>query len=251
MKSYLFSIFLILFSLNSIFSQNKVDAKGMKQGAWVKYYTDSNIPIYKGNFKDDHPVGEFRYYYPSGNVKAILQNESLHKCYAWYYFENQKVMSHGLYIDMKKDSIWENYNNQGLLISKESYKDNVLNGLKNTFYIESQIESGELQLFSTETYKDSLLNGSYQLFFSTGIVREKGTYVLGKRIGTKETFHTNGAKAGYSKYKEDKLHGYTFAFDEEGNEIDKNFYLKGERLTGEDLKKYLDYCTKKGINPDE
>ena len=50
------------------FSQNKTDAQGRKQGPWRKYQPGDKILIYTGQFKDDIPVGEFRYYYPSGKV---------------------------------------------------------------------------------------------------------------------------------------------------------------------------------------
>ena len=44
---------------------NKVDEKGKKQGVWEKTYPRSKVLHYKGQFKDDKPVGTFQYFYSS------------------------------------------------------------------------------------------------------------------------------------------------------------------------------------------
>ena len=60
----------------SVLGQNKTDAAGRKQGPWIKYQGDGTTPLYTGTFKDNIPVGEFRYFYPSGKVKMIVKHES-------------------------------------------------------------------------------------------------------------------------------------------------------------------------------
>ena len=54
----------LLFLSGFVFSQeiNKVDSKGRKQGVWQKTYPNSRAIEYKGQFKDDKPVGTFYYF---------------------------------------------------------------------------------------------------------------------------------------------------------------------------------------------
>lgn len=235
----------------SILSQNKTDAKGNKQGPWVKYHPNSKSILYTGQFKDNQPVGEFRYFYPSGSVKAIVIHETSHLSFAWFYYENEQLMSLGKYVDQMKDSVWMNYNPAGFLVSKESFHKNKLNGEKIIFYIANQEETGEVKVLSIEHYKDSVLHGGYQTFFSTGKVKEQGSYLQGVKDGVWESFHTNGNIATRVKFREGKAYGYAYAYDEEGEETYQFFYLKGKKLTKEELKKYIDNCKEKGINPDE
>ena len=50
---------------------NKTDLQGRKQGHWIKKYPDETI-MYEGNFKDDHPVGEFKRYFENQTLKSVL-----------------------------------------------------------------------------------------------------------------------------------------------------------------------------------
>ena len=133
---------------------NKVDQKGWKQGPWVKYYPDNKVPIYQGQFKNDKPYGEFRYYFSSGKLKAIIQHQN-NLSNALYYFENDQLMASGNYKEMKKDSVWTNYNSQGFIISRETYLLDKLNGIRVTYYLEGQGEDKE-KVLTIENYKDSM-----------------------------------------------------------------------------------------------
>ena len=70
-----FVITLMLFSLLA-FSQgdNKTDVKGHKQGEWKKYHPNGMLR-YVGNFKNDKPVGEFKYYYDTGNLQTKMSHK--------------------------------------------------------------------------------------------------------------------------------------------------------------------------------
>lgn len=233
------------------FGQNKTDATGKKQGPWVKYYEDGKTPLYTGTFQNDVPVGEFRYYYPNGKVKSIVRHETMSRAYAWFYFENEQVMSEGQYLRQKKDSIWKSFNAQGMLVSIETFKNNRLNGVKELYYLQNQLETGEMKVAQRETYVDSVLHGAYSAYFSSGIKKESGRYENGLKVGIWETFHTKGAVATRIKFRKGKAYGYAIAFDEEGNELYRSYYLEGKLLKGEELKKYFAQCEKNGISPEE
>ena len=85
---------------------NRKDAAGRKQGYWRK--TDkSGMTLYEGNFRNDVPYGEFRYYYPTGQLKAVSQiSDSGTRSLTVAYFINGKKMAEGLFINEKRDSLW-------------------------------------------------------------------------------------------------------------------------------------------------
>ena len=245
--------FLILMGLlsSTVHGQNKKDSQGRKQGVWEKYYPDAKTLIYLGQFKDDIPYGEFKYYYPSGKIKSIVRHKGVKRSYAWFYFENEELMSEGLYRDMKKDSLWKNYNAQGYLLSTEVFKNNKLNGERRVFYIQDQVETGEIKCASIEMYKDSILDGPYSQYLSAGVKVQEGNYLSGAKHGLWKSFHPNGTLASMIKYRNGKAYGYSSAYDEEGQEIYRTYWLDGEKLNKEDLSKYLEKCLKQGVIPEE
>lgn len=247
-------LMLVLFLLGvnwSVLCQNKTDAAGRKQGPWIKYQSDGTTPLYTGTFKDDIPVGEFRYFYPNGKVKSIVQHESKIRTYVWFYFENEQMMSEGQYIQMQKDSLWKTYNNQGFLVSTEYYKNNRLNGEKRIYYLQNQLERGELKIAQLDTYKDSVLHGPHSTYFSSGKLKENGRYENGLKVGVWETYHPEGQVATRLKYRKGKAYGYCIAYDENGAEMYRSYWLDGKSLKGEDLKKYFQQCEKNGVTPEE
>ena len=93
MKRYLI---ILLISPFFCFSQtNTIDKKGLRQGVWAKYYPDNKTPIYTGQFLDNKPIGEFRYFFPSGKVKAIIQHQAKNNLsYARLYFNGNVLNPH-------------------------------------------------------------------------------------------------------------------------------------------------------------
>jgi len=120
-------VLLLTFYSASLFAQNVTDAKGKKQGIWSKTYPGTKVYQYKGQFKDDKPVGTFTYFYPTTKVKAIIKHDAgSNRSVAYFYHENTKLMSAGIYRDMKKDSVWLNFGPSGKLSSSETFKNDWL-----------------------------------------------------------------------------------------------------------------------------
>ena len=241
-----YALLIALFLPLLCFAQvNKVDQKGWKQGPWVKYYPDNKVPIYQGQFKDNKPFGEFRYYFSSGKLKAIIQHQNkTNLSNALYYFENDQLMSTGRYKEMKKDSVWTNYNAQGFILSKETYLMDKLNGIRVTYYLEGQGEDKE-KVLTIENYKD----GAFESYFVQGINKEKGTYKKNKKEGEWLTFHTNGVIISRCTYRNGLLQGWAYSYDTKGKLLGKTMFNKGVQLKGEELDKYLEFCKQKGIDP--
>jgi YD repeat-containing protein len=226
---------------------NKVDQKGWKQGPWVKYYPDNKVPIYQGQFKNDKPYGEFRYYFSSGKLKAIIQHQN-NLSNALYYFENDQLMASGNYKEMKKDSVWTNYNSQGFIISRETYLLDKLNGIRVTYYLEGQGEDKE-KVLTIENYKDSMLDGAFESYFVQGVNKEKGTYKKNKKEGEWLTYYNNGVITSRCTYRNGLQQGWAYGYDTKGKLVGKTMFNKGIQLKGEELEKYLEFCKQKGIDP--
>lgn len=250
MKQFLFCIFLIVGSVS--FGQiNQTDAQGRKQGKWQKIYPGTRVYQYKGQFKDDKPIGTFYYYHKNNRPKAIIKHESkLNRSVATFYHETGGVISHGIYRNQKKDSVWTGFDNTGILRFKETYKNGKLNGKRQEFFPPEQGTKKQVTL-TIKHYKNDLLDGEFREYFENGFLREKGYYVQNNKNGVWETYHSTGKKMMQVRYKKGIKHGWSFAYNETGKEIARNYYYKGERYTGDRLKKLLAQMKEKGIHPND
>lgn len=244
-------LFLCVISLTS-WSQNLKDSKGMKQGAWSKTYPNSRVYQYKGQFKNDKPIGTFSYYYPSSKVKAIIKHsETTNRAEAFYYHETGILLSYGIYRDMKKDSIWLNFGPSGRLSNSETYKNDKLNGKKTIYYV-PEIISDKSQIVSAVCYyTDDKLNGEWLEYFNDGMLKVKGAYSMDIKIGVWIRYHTSGKKMTEEKYKNGNRHGWCYAFDSGGKQVGKEYYFEGKSLKGKALDAKLAELKQKGIDPNE
>jgi antitoxin component YwqK of YwqJK toxin-antitoxin module len=247
-------LLLVLFLLPSlIFGQvNQKDAKGRKQGPWQKNYPNSKVFVYVGQFKDDKPVGQFRYYYPSGEVKGIIDHiPNSPRSYGYFYHENNELMSEGAYWNQLKDSTWANYSPAGEVTSAEEYKNDKLNGKRVVYYIQGQIEEGKLDVLSIANYKDSILNGIYKEFFPGGKIKKTGNYLAGDKHGEWLEYNLKGVLVGKISYKRGSPHGWARAYNAKGEQISETMYQFGEIIRGKELEAFLKKCEQKGIDPNQ
>ncbi len=224
-KSFSSNVFLTLmvltFSLTSVFSQdiNKTDSNGRKQGKWQKTYSNGALR-YQGTFKDDKPVGEFKYFYPSGETKAVIKyNADGKSSYAKTFQIDGKPLAEGKYIGKKRDSTWVFYSDiDGKIVSKKNYKNGKLDGKSIIFFpdkgIPSQITEYENGLkngkserfytdgkpFSLETYVNDTLNGKFKIWSPEGKLQMEGQYKNGNQSGVWITYDENGKVIKKEKY---------------------------------------------------
>lgn len=244
--------FLLLSFVASGQEVNQVDAKGRKQGAWAKTYPNSRVYQYKGQFKDDKPVGTFTYFYESTKVKAIIKHDaSSTRSVAYYYHENGNLMSHGIYRDMKKDSVWLNFLPSGRLSNSETYKNDLLDGKKVVYYVPDDVNDKSRMIATIFYYSEGKLNGETIDYFDIGGVKMKGTYQNDKKVGVWEYYHLSGKKMMLERYKNGVRHGWCFAYDETGKETGKAYYYYGRKLEGKELEEKMKQMKEKGINPNE
>lgn len=248
-----FFVLLLTILISSVcFCQNVKDSKGKKQGNWSKVYPGSKVYEYKGQFKDDKPVGTFTYYYLSSKVKAIIKHgDGTNRSEAFFYHENGVLMSHGIYRDMKKDSVWLNFGPSGRISNTETFKNGLLNGKNVIYYVPEDPSDKSQKVSAVNIYLDGKLNGECIQYFENGTIKEKGSYVLDKKVGIWERYHPSGKKMMQERYKNGVRHGFCYAYDESGKELGKVYYFNGKKLEGKELEAKLNYFKQKGIDPNE
>lgn len=232
--------------------KNQVDEKGRKQGEWVKYYPNSVVPIYIGQFKDDKPIGTFTYYYPSKKVKSIVKhNPETGRSQAYFYHENKKLLAFGIYMNQQKDSVWTHYGPSGRISFRETYKNGELHGLKTIYYVPELIEDRTVEPMSEKNYENGRLNGPAKEYFPGGVTKLEGFYKDGVFEGEVKHYHPNGKLHYVERWKDRRKHGWWIVYDEQGKERSRKFYNHNVELKGDRLKKHLQKLKEQGKNPNE
>ena len=160
-------------------------------------------------------------------------------------------MSEGVYLDKKRDSIWINYNQSGHTVSMEQFREGKLNGKKLTFYVQNQIELGEIKVLNETTYLDSLKSGPYRELFSSGKIRVLGQYTKDLPSGLWRKFDAEGRCTQSFRFKNGLKHGWVINYSQNKEIIHKELYNNGELLKGKARVAYLKECEIKGIDPNE
>jgi antitoxin component YwqK of YwqJK toxin-antitoxin module len=248
MKVSLISLLVII--AFSSFGQNQVDSQGRRQGEWYKLHEGTKVYQYKGQFKDDKPVGKFSYFYKSSKVKAIIKHEeNSNRSEAYYYHENGAFMSYGIFRNQLKDSIWVIFGPSQRISSTETYVNGVLHGIKRVYYVPEDINDKSQIPSAVFNYVNGVLEGDYVEYFETLVVKVKGQYANNKKVGIWERYHPNGKKMTLTRYKNGWIHGWCMAYDETGKETGKVYYYHGELYEGKRLKVLMEQMKKAGVNP--
>jgi antitoxin component YwqK of YwqJK toxin-antitoxin module len=222
----------------SVYAQkapNVTDAKGLKQGYWEKLNPSTGRVAYRGTFKDNKPVGTFKYYYEEiDTIRTMMQFTSRPGvAYATMYFMTGKMQAKGKYVNEKKDSTWNFYDEAGQLLSQETYKDGKRNGKSVVFY-----QNGDIS--EERSYKMDVEDGVFKQYFEGKKVKGEGTYENGKLVGKNAYYYPNGTSAAIGYYnKQGNKNGLWLYKDAEGKVTSKDVYDNGELLTGKKADEFL------------
>lgn len=244
-------VFAFLITLNGV-SQglNKKDTQGRKQGAWEKKYPKSAAFEYKGQFKDDKPVGTFMYYYPSSKLKSVvIHDANSNRSSAIMYHEDGIVFAKGIFRDQKKDSVWDYFGPSGRQSMKESYSNGKLNGLSTIYFVPEEAADKRIMKAKTTNYVDGIKQGEEIEYFNDGIIKSKAKYEGGLKHGIFTINHPNGNKMILERYKKGVLHGWCTTYDAVGKEVGKKYYYYNKLLEGKQLEEKLRQMKELGIDP--
>ncbi|WP_317898370.1 toxin-antitoxin system YwqK family antitoxin [Aurantibacillus circumpalustris] len=214
---------LVIIAITSSFLgySQTTDSKGQKQGYWKKT-DEKNKLIYEGAFKDNKPVGKFKYYYQTDSIRAIMYfNANGKGAYAKLFHMNGKRMAEGKYINEEiKDSTWTYYDELGILISRENYKNGKKDGVF-TVYLPDGSVSEE------RNYKNDLQSGPFKQYFSGNTVKAQGNYINDKLEGRVTYHYPNGVEVAAGYYKNGSKNGPWIYKTESGKVREKELYKNG------------------------
>lgn len=224
-RTFIFSVFLLFLVFHSGLAQemtNQTDDRGRKQGSWEARYPQGGIR-YKGQFRNDKPYGEFRYFHPSGNLRAIqVFSDNGRIARNKTYAENGFMIAEGKYIDQKKDSVWRFYSDiDGNLLSEESYLGDKRHGVVKNYYP----ENGKIS--EIINYESGIRNGDWLRFFDDGVLMSRGFYVNDLLHGAVQFFYPDGKLHIKGQYVEGMKDGIWEYFTPEGKPDYEEHYTKG------------------------
>jgi antitoxin component YwqK of YwqJK toxin-antitoxin module len=206
---------------------NVTDSKGHRQGFWRKTDTAGRV-VYEGRFSDGYPSGEFRYFYPNGKIKTISKVSSGGKrAVTISYFPNGNKMAAGNYLNEKKDSTWQFFSeSNGTLVSEETYKSGIIQGISRVFYPE-----GGLSEF--QEYKNGILEGRWEQYYLDGKLKLQGTFKAGEKEGLFKTFFMSGQLMMTGQYNQGHQDGTWVFYNDKGIVTEKEFYKNGKLIKTE------------------
>lgn len=230
MKRSLLFLFTLLTAF--VFAQT-TDANGKKQGYWKKKDDTGKHLLYEGEFKDNKPVGRFKYYYPNDSVRAIMNFKEEGKiAYARLFHLTGKRMGEGKYVQEVKDSVWTYYDESGALLSKDNYTMGKKHG---TCYI--YLPDGKLA--EEQNYKMDVQHGSFKQFVDGKKLRSQTNYVDGQLDGKATYYYPNGTEVAAGFYKNGVKTGPWIYKEENGKIKEKEWYVNGKLASPKETEEFF------------
>ena len=209
------------------------DANNNKQGYWKKKDEKTNKLVYEGEFKDNKPVGKFKYYYPNDSVRAIMNFKQDGKvAYAKLFHLNGLRMGEGKYIQEIKDSLWLYYDESGKLLSKDNYRMGKKNGVSYVY-----LPNGKLA--EERQYKMDVQHGSFKQYFDGKRIRGEGNYVDGQLDGKATYYYPNGVEVATGYYKNGAKNGPWIYKEESGKIKEKELYINGKLASAKETEAFF------------
>lgn len=202
---------------------NMVNAMGKRDGLWVQQWKETGNLLYRGNYKNGVPIGDWERYFPDGSLMAIMkyaQDSTIVD--ATFFFENsQSIMTQGRFIRKRKEGNWKLWNEAGVLLSDENYQDSLLHGTCKYFY-----PSGKI--LKTENYKGGLKNGPFTEYYDNGRKHSEGAYLMDEKDGAYKIWFESGKLDCEGKYLKGLQDGMWYYNHKDGRPKISLLYSKGK-----------------------
>ena len=220
---YFITTIILIFSLSGFAQdENKTDAKGKKQGLWKKYHKNGMLR-YEGSFKDDNPVGVFKYYYDTGELQVKMTNIGKN-AYSNVYYETGELKATGKYENQKKDSTWTFYDREGYKMAEEFYLSGKAEGTWKVYFPTGKIAE-------EKEYTDGEENGKWTRYYANGKIKMTAIYENGVLEGRATYYGNNFKKAVSGPFHKNVRHGFWTYYEADGKTVrKKEQYSNGVRI---------------------
>ena len=227
MKNIALIIFVFLAGLVSAQTVNQIDADGKRHGIWKKYFDDTTVLRYEGEFNHGKEIGLFKYYKnieKKASLTATKQfNDTDNKSYATFFTSTGKVVSEGQMDGKIYIGVWKYYQkNSNKLLTLENYDlDGELDGDRFVYY-----ENG--QIAKKQFYSHGKLEGPSFWYTDKNVVLKEFHYVNGELHGLAKSYDPKGQLILEGQYKKGKKDGIwkTYQNDTLTEEKDYKYHSK-------------------------
>lgn len=208
---------------------NQYDVTGQKIGVWIEKFPNGKRKS-QINYENGKPRGDFyKFYQKTGGVSAQLHFFDDNLASAILYAENGDKIAMGYYYNQKKDSLWQFFEGDSLLVAEEFYSKGVKQGVQTTYYIFG-FPSEEI------TYKDGKKDGPWKRYYESSTLEFEAVYVNGELNGPYKKYDIKGNVIMQGNYKNDLPDGEWMVWDAEKNKKTTIKYKNGVPENDEAIK---------------
>ncbi len=228
MKNLALIIFVFFAGLVSAQTVNQLDTEGKRHGIWKKYFDDTTVLRYEGEFNHGKEIGLFKYYKnieKKASLTATKQfNNVDNKAYVTFFTSTGKVVSEGEMDGKIYIGVWKYYQkNSDKLLTLENYDLNgELDGDRFVYY-----ENGEIA--EKQFYRHGKLEGPSFWYTDKNVVLKEFYYVNGELHGLAKSYDPKGQLILEGNYKQGKKHGIWKTY-ENGKLIEEKDYTYHSKL---------------------
>lgn len=223
-----------------------LNSKGEKNGEYKEYDNFTRNLIEISEYKDNKQNGQQRSYYPSGELKQILNFKDgllVDTVYNYFrggqiedkipvmnnernglttnYYKNGVLRIALTYLNGEPDGEYKAYHANNQLEAEMTFTKGILNGTKKTYYADGQLEK-------EVNFSNDLENGPFKEYYPNGQLEDEGTQANGIYVGQKKQYYSNGLVFSNGVYDENgKENGSIDKFDSEGKKYITFNFKKG------------------------
>ncbi len=204
-------------------AMNRTDEQGRKQGLWEKRYANGKLR-YKGWFKNDKPIGVFKYYWDNDSIQNItVYSRNGEVAHTRMFYQSGGIYATGKFVNRKMDSVWKYYSESSKLVSTEEYQFGNKEGKTITYYPDGTV-------MEIKNWHNGMLNGLWQHFYSDGQLQLQSNFVNNSKEGRFVTYDDGNAESPKVEgmYKNNERDGdWLFNTDDDAGTVDTLKYRNG------------------------
>lgn len=208
--------------------EGALDENDKKQGNWKYYYETGELKAL-GAYKDNLKTGDWIYYYLDGKVeqKGKYSKDKPSGLWVWYY-DNGKTWREENMDRGKEEGAFVEYDKEGNILLKGEYTDGEREGV--WYY-----HAGDIT--DEGSYQAGLQNGPWKQTFSNGKTAFEGNYVQGVLDGKQKWYYDNGYVREEGLYSMGSREKNWYKYDMQGvlyltitYKNDKEYKLNGVKI---------------------
>lgn len=186
-----------------------IDTSSYYQGEWKFYYPSGKLKAI-GKYKDDKKIEKWLYYYETGELQQEGEYKAGLPIKEWnWYFQNKQIKRKEFYIKGLVEGESIEYDSTGVVMVKGNYVAGLREG---EWYLKigDHTETGE--------YIAGERNGKWKFKYDNGQTAFEGEFINGIPIGKHKYYHPNGVVRLEGKYEMGRKEGDWVRKNEKGIE---------------------------------